>query len=124
MAEKGEQKSYLFEVSLDERIDADSVTFRVLFKEKLPDKVAFEKVVKGWAEEGIEKGFGEGKMHYLDDETDESGGGGFEWNEDEHWVEFFVDMGSANDEALEALYSKFSSFNQIKEVKIGSGYEW
>jgi hypothetical protein len=81
-------------------------------------------VIKGWAEEGIEKGFGEGKMHYLDDETDESGGGGFEWNEDEHWVEFFVDMGSANDEALEALYSKFSSFNQIKEVKIGSGYEW
>ena len=122
--EKVEESKYPFEVSLDERIDPDSVTFRIIFGKELPDREEFESIVKAWADKGISEGYGKEKMHYLDSEPDESGEGGFEWNEEEGWVEFFADLGSTDKEALEALFGNLISFDQIKEVKVGSGYDW
>lgn len=119
------ERQYPFEVKYDDEIDPSSVTFRVLFDDKLPeDRGALETKVKNWASKGINEGFNGKYIHYLDDEPDEEGEGGFEWDEREKYVEFFVDMGKAEDEALRELYSSLSEQEGIKEIKIGSGYEW
>lgn len=123
--ETGEtEKSYPFKVSFDKKIDMDSVTFKVVFKNSFAKKDKLEMVVKNWAEKGIDEGYGEGKMHYLEDAPDEFGEGGFEWNKEDGWVEFFADMGSSSEKVFDALFNELAQFDGVKEVKIGSGYEW
>lgn len=120
MEKKQEHESRLpFKVSIDKEFDWDSLTFRVEFPKVVSEeeRKRFKKTVEEWAEEGVDEGYGEGVMHHLDDE--------FDWSRKGIQVEFFADMGSSAETALDELFGRLSAANiPIKEVKIGSGYYW
>lgn len=123
MGEKDKQgEKYPFEVKFDERIDWDSLSIRLQFSgsPSEEDKRRLQELMGEWADKGVEEGYGkDGVMHYLADEI--------EWNDEGHWGDFFVDMGSDDGlTALDELFSKLSSSGLgIKGIKLGSGYsDW
>ena len=116
--ESGGFEKFPFEVKLDARIDPSDVIFRIVYKE-LPsseEQLKLKKAVEQWADKGIEEGYGEGVMHYLDEE--------FNWNEKGRWVEFAADLGSESNKATMVLFEELPLADSIKEIKVGSGYEW
>lgn len=118
------RRQYPFDIKYDDEIDPSSVTMQLQFSETPDDKARIESKVKEWARKGIEVGYAGKFIHYIDDEPDEEGEGGFEWNDEDNYLEFFVDMGGAEDEALSELFSSLSDDENLIEIRIGSGYEW
>lgn len=129
MENKRDSLTHPFIIELDRNIDFEEMVIRVYFGRSFPDKGKFKEAIVNWAERGIEEGYGDGFMSWIDDETDEDGEGGLNWDEEKKWVEIYVGMDDiskkeAKNRALDAFYRTLEDFNQVKKVKIGSGFEW
>lgn len=66
------------------------------------EKAGIEKAIAEWADKGIEEGYGDGHVHYYDDE--------FQWSKDNNCVLVWVNMGAADESALDALSKKCLPF--------------
>lgn len=110
------ERNFPFDVRYDVLIDSEDVITRVHFRDDLTEeqRQEFTKDIEKWADKGIDHGYNGGVMHYLDEEID--------WNEQERWVEFAFDLGSAEHEAIEELFDKLTKY-PVTIVYVGSGYE-
>lgn len=133
-----------FKVNPDSRIDWDTLTVRVQFSRPFPidDLGILEDTIQEWAR-GEAKGRGINPDWALDEvfdpdevnaqpkgvspEQEDALGREFLWGPEGRWIEFGPNVGVDDKTAAPSfnkLFTKLTKFGMIKEVKIGSGYEW
>ena len=108
---------YPFQVNFDREYDWESLRFRIYFNTYPPDKDKLTTLIESWYTVGADEGYGEGAMSDLEKSSD------WKWNEEEKFVEFDTNMGDARHDALHNLMRTISEIQEIREVRIGSGYQ-
>jgi hypothetical protein len=117
--EQHEGKNQLpFKIVQEENTDFDDLTIDVELKEPASNKKKqeLEDIMTGWASLGIDMGYGDGIIHDWSEEENE-------WDKGDTRFRFWVDMGSCDEKALDALYEQLTNFNDIEKVNLGSRYD-